>query len=104
MAGVTANFPQHATAKPPSAGAAGVKTFVTAALLTFAAGELVLLCYALLGVFGGIIGLVGAVFGIVWWRNIHDGTAFPRDLPAKSVVILAVTTAVVTLVAFAAAV
>nr|WP_179775983.1 hypothetical protein [Amycolatopsis endophytica] len=94
-------MPQRASANSVSAGpASDVRTFVTALLLTFAAGELLLLCYALLGVFGAIIGLVGAGFGIVWWRNIHDGKAFPRDLPAKSVVALAVATAVITLVAF----
>ncbi|NIH79258.1 hypothetical protein [Amycolatopsis viridis] len=98
---MTANLPRRATDNSVSAGpASDVRTFITAVLLTFAAGELMLLGYALLGVFGGIIGLVAAIFGVVWWRSIHDKRAFPRDLPVKSVVILAVVTAVITLLAF----
>ncbi|MDQ0379857.1 hypothetical protein [Amycolatopsis thermophila] len=98
---MTANTPQRATPNSVSAGpASDVRTFLAAGLLTFAAGELMLLGYALLGVFGGIIGLVGAVFGVVWWRSLHDKKAFPRDLPTKSVVILAVVTAAITLLAF----
>ncbi|GAA3812794.1 hypothetical protein GCM10022380_33270 [Amycolatopsis tucumanensis] len=101
MAGVTANVPQPATPNSVSAGpASDVKTFVTAILLTFAVGELTLLGYALLGVFGGIIGLVGGIFGVVWWRSVHDKKVFPRDLPVKSVIILAVATALITLLAF----
>ena len=77
-----------------------VRTFGAAALLTFGAGVLVLDGYIVLsGVFGGILGLVGAVFGIVWWRHKHD-KVFPRDLPTKSIVILAVVDVVLTVLAF----
>ncbi|NIH87847.1 hypothetical protein FHX45_004740 [Amycolatopsis granulosa] len=98
---MTTNMPRRATDNSVSAGpASDVRTFIAAVLLTFAAGELMLLGYALLGVFGGIIGVVAAFFGVLWWRTIHDKRAFPRDLPVKSVVILAVVTAVITLLAF----
>ncbi|NKQ56515.1 hypothetical protein HFP15_26920 [Amycolatopsis sp. K13G38] len=76
-----------------------VRTFLAAALLTFGTGVLVLDGYIMLDVFGGILGLVGAVFGIVWWRSKFD-KVFPRDLPVKAVVILAVVDAVLTLLAF----
>jgi len=94
-------MPQPATENSVSAGAASdIRTFVAAVLLTFAGGELVLLGYALLGTFGGIIGLVGAILGVVWWRTIHDKRVFPRDLPVKSVIVLAVATALITVLAF----
>jgi membrane associated rhomboid family serine protease len=85
-----------------SAGpASDVRTFLAAALLTYAGGALMLVGYVLLsGVFGAILGLVGAVFGVVWWRNLHDKKAFPRNLPAKSLIILAVVAAVLTVLAF----
>lgn len=77
-----------------------VRTFAAALLLTYGAGTLILVGYLLLsGVFGGILGLVAAVFGVVWWRSLHD-KVFPRDLPVKSVVILFVVDVVLTVLAF----
>ncbi|MBK1786198.1 hypothetical protein JHE00_17860 [Prauserella sp. ASG 168] len=76
-----------------SAGAASdAKTFAAAALLTFAAGLIVVIGYIMAGGFGGFLGIIGAVFGFVWWKNLH-GKVFPRDLPAKSLVALLVATA-----------
>ncbi|HKS44552.1 MAG TPA: hypothetical protein VJT49_05450 [Amycolatopsis sp.] len=74
-----------------SAGTASdVRTFAAAVLLTYAGGVLMLVGYILLsGVFGAILGLVGAIFGVVWWRTVHK-KVFPRDLPVKSLVILGV--------------
>lgn len=67
-----------------SAGpASDVKTFVAAGLLTFTAGLLVLIGYIMAGGFGGFLGIIGAVFGVVWWKGVH-GKVFPRDLPGKS--------------------
>ncbi|MEU6643825.1 hypothetical protein ABZ863_14905 [Saccharomonospora sp. NPDC046836] len=67
-----------------SAGTASdVKTFAAAALLTFAAGALTLVGYVMAGGFGGFLGIIGAVFGVVWWKNLH-GKVFPRDLPGRS--------------------
>ena len=75
-----------------------VRTFVAAALLTYGTGVFVLDGYILLGVFGGILGLVAAGLCILWWRNKHT-TVFPRDLPARSLVILTVVDAVLTVLA-----
>jgi hypothetical protein len=89
------------TANPVSAGTGSdVRTFAAAALLTYAGGVLMLNGYIILsGVFGAILGLVGSVFGVVWWRSIH-GKVFPRDLPKKSLIILAVLAVVLTGLAF----
>jgi hypothetical protein len=90
----------HSTEPVPRASGAGadVKTFVTAVLLTFGVGLLGMVGWAVLSSgFGGFLGLVAGVFGVVWWRKIH-GKAFPRVLPTKSVVILAVVNAVLALV------
>ncbi|WP_243770138.1 hypothetical protein [Amycolatopsis acidicola] len=77
-----------------------VRTFAAALLLTYGAGTLILVGYLLLdSAFGGILGLVGAVFGVVWWRSLHD-KIFPRDLPVKSVVILLVVDVVLSVLAF----
>lgn len=80
-----------------SAGTASdVRTFAAAALLTYAGGVLMLDGYILLsGAFGAILGLLGAVFGVLWWRNAHQAV-FPRDLPNRSVIILAVVAALLT--------
>lgn len=76
-----------------SAGpASDLKTLVAAALLTFAAGMLVLIGYIMAGGFGGFLGLIGAAFGIVWWKNLH-GKVFPRDLSGTHVVGLTVASA-----------
>ncbi|WP_091674250.1 hypothetical protein [Amycolatopsis marina] len=81
-----------------SAGAASdAKTFGAAALLTFSAGMVVLLGYLLVGGFGAFLGIIGAVFGIVWWKGLH-GKVFPRDLPNSSVLGAAVASAVLALV------
>ncbi|MEV6628439.1 hypothetical protein AB0M83_47450 [Amycolatopsis sp. NPDC051106] len=84
----------------PKTGGADVKTFVTAVLLTFGVGLLGMVGWAVLSSgFGGFLGLVAGVFGVVLWRKIH-GKAFPQVLPTKSVVILAVVNAVLTLILF----
>jgi hypothetical protein len=99
---VTFNLPQPnahpAGGNSVSAGTASdIKTFVAAALLPYGGGMLVLVGYLLLdGVFGGFLGLIVAVLGAVWWRNTHDKKFFPRDLPAKSMVILVVVDIVLT--------
>lgn len=81
-----------------------VRTLLAAALLTYAGGVLMLVGYLLLsGVFGAILGLVGAVFGVVAWRKVHDDRVFPRDLPVKSLLILVAVGAVLTVLAFAMA-
>lgn len=84
--------------RPKSTGA-DVKTFVTAVLLTFGVGLLGMVGWAVLDSgFGGFLGLVAGVFGIVWWRSIHGKVVFPKAIPAKSVVILAVVNAVLALI------
>ncbi|WP_028661699.1 hypothetical protein [Saccharomonospora saliphila] len=83
---------QRATGSPATGPAAHAKTFATAALLTFACGMLVLIGYVMVGGFGFFLGLVGTVFGVLWWKDLH-GTVFPKDIPAKSLVILAASAA-----------
>ncbi|KAA9154441.1 hypothetical protein FPZ12_032170 [Amycolatopsis acidicola] len=93
MSGVTGNSVSAGTGSD-------VRTFAAALLLTYGAGTLILVGYLLLdSAFGGILGLVGAVFGVVWWRSLHD-KIFPRDLPVKSVVILLVVDVVLSVLAF----
>ncbi|HVW44210.1 MAG TPA: hypothetical protein VHC18_22965 [Amycolatopsis sp.] len=75
-----------------------VRTFLTAGLLTYGTGVLMLNGYILIGVFGAILGLVAGGLCVLWWRNKHD-KVFPRDLPVKSVVILAVVDVVLTVLA-----
>ncbi|MFJ9777952.1 hypothetical protein ACIRSS_00115 [Amycolatopsis sp. NPDC101161] len=83
----------------PKTGGADVKTFVTAVLLTFGVGLLGMVGWAVLSSgFGGFLGLVAGVFGVVWWRSIHGKKAFPKVIPTKSVVILAVVNAVLALI------
>ncbi|PRX48497.1 hypothetical protein B0I33_104314 [Prauserella shujinwangii] len=94
MGGVTQPAQRPPLGNGVSAGpASDAKTFVAAALLTFAAGMIVLIGYVMAGGFGGFLGLIGAVFAVVWWRSLHE-KVFPRDLPAQSVVGLAVAAAV----------
>jgi hypothetical protein len=67
-----------------------LKTFGTAVLLTFGAGLLGMVGWALLSSgFGFFLGLVAAGFGIYWWRSLH-GKVFATDLPTRSVIILLV--------------
>ncbi len=83
--------------RTPGTGA-DVKTFATAVLLTFGAGLLGMVGWAVLDSgFGGFLGLVGAFFAIFWWRHKH-GKVFPREVPAKSVVLLAVVNVVLALI------
>ncbi len=83
----------------PKTGGTDVKTFVTAVLLTFGVGLLGMVGWAVLSSgFGGFLGLVAGVFGVVWWRSIHGKTVFPKVIPTKSVVILAVVNAVLALI------
>jgi hypothetical protein len=87
----------------PKTTGADIKTFVAAVLLTFGVGLLGMVGWAVLDSgFGGFLGLVGGVFGVVWWRKIH-GKAFPKVLPTKSVIILAVVNAALALVLLLAA-
>ncbi|WP_027927290.1 hypothetical protein [Amycolatopsis benzoatilytica] len=77
--------------QPAKTGAGpDLKTFGTAALLTFGAGTLCFVGWGLLSSgFGFFLGIVAAGAGLWWWKTIH-GSMIPRGLPAKSVVILAV--------------
>ncbi|MFI6302575.1 hypothetical protein ACIBCH_11945 [Amycolatopsis thailandensis] len=88
-------------AQPATPGAgADVKTFVTAVLLTFGVGLLMMDGWALLSSgFGAFLGLVGGGFGVFWWRHIH-GKVFPRELSTKSVVVLAVINVALALLLF----
>ncbi|ASR34844.1 hypothetical protein BAY61_07490 [Prauserella marina] len=83
-----------------SAGpASDFKTFGAAALLTFAAGEIVLIGYIMAGGFGAFLGIIGAAFGIVWWKNQH-GKVFPRDLSGSHLGGLAVVAVVLLGIAY----
>ncbi|WP_169515776.1 hypothetical protein [Amycolatopsis nigrescens] len=101
MGPVTYNLPQSTGGSGVSKGSGlDIKTFLAAALMSFSAGMLVLVGYILLGnFFGGFLGAVGAGFGIVWWRSVHDKTIFPRNLSGKAVAVLAVVSAVLLVLA-----
>ena len=75
-----------------------VRTFLAAVLLTYGTGVLMLNGYILIGVFGAILGLIAGGLCVLWWRNKHD-KVFPRDLPVKSLVIVAVVDVVLTVLA-----
>jgi hypothetical protein len=98
---VSYNASPSASGNSVSAGTGSdVKTFLAAALLPFGGGMLVLAGYVLLdSFFGGLLGLVGAVLGVMWWRNVH-GKVFPRELPTRSVVILAAVAVALVLLTF----
>ena len=91
-------YPSASPARRTSGAGNDVKTFVTAVLLTFGAGLLGMVGWAVLDSgFGGFLGLVGAVFAIFWWRHVH-GKVFPRDLSTKSVILLLVVNVVLGLI------
>jgi hypothetical protein len=100
-------FPYDAevTENSVSAGpGSDVGALLVAALLTYSGGVLMLVGYLLLdGVFGAILGIVAAVFGVVWWRKVHDDKVFPRRVKPQGVIILAVVGALLTIAAFALA-
>nr|WP_246382292.1 hypothetical protein [Prauserella isguenensis] len=74
----------------PSPSGGGLLTLAGAALLTFAAGMAVVIGYLMIGGFGAFIGIVGAIFGIVWLAGVHGGKVFPREgFPVRSVAGLA---------------
>lgn len=54
------------------------------ALMPLGAGLLMLLGWALMGVFGVILGIGGSFWWGYWWRNKH-GAFFPTDLQGGSV-------------------
>lgn len=75
-----------------------MRTFLVAALLTYVCGMLVFVGYALLGGSpgGAIVGLLAGFLAILFWRNSQREKIFPRNPSTKSVVILAVCGAVLT--------
>ena len=75
-----------------------VRTFLAAGLLTYGTGVLMLNGYILIGAFGAILGLIAGGLCVLWWRNKH-GRVFPPSLPVKSVVLVAVVDAVLTVLA-----
>lgn len=92
-------YPSASPARRTPGAAADVKTFAAAVLLTFGVGMLGMVGWAVLDSgFGGFLGLVGGVFAVFWWRHVHGGKVFPRVLPTKSVVLLAVVNVVLALV------
>lgn len=85
--------PMDGNAQPASSG--GFAVLAGAALLTFAGGMAVLIGYLMIGGFGAFIGIIGAIFGIVWLAGVHGGRVFPREgFPVKSLAGLAVTSLV----------
>ncbi|HET6501214.1 MAG TPA: hypothetical protein VFG87_10670 [Amycolatopsis sp.] len=92
---------QHRVDNRVSAGTGSdLRTVVAAALLTYAGGVLMLVGYIVLGNAGGaLLGLVGAIFGVLWWRNLHGGKVFPRDPGTVSLLTLAGVGAVLTVLA-----
>lgn len=77
-----------------------MKTFASAALLTFGSGMLVMVGYGLLtGFFGGLLGLVAAVFGVLFWKKRHD-KIFPATIPTRSVLLLAVVNVLLAVILF----
>ena len=90
---------QAALENKVSAGTASdVRTFLAATLLTYAGGVLVFLGYAVIDESGGgvILGLIVAFFAVMGWRRAQGGKAFPRDPSTRSVVILALFAALLT--------
>lgn len=101
------HFPYDAVVTENSVSAgpgSDLGALLVAALLTYSGGVLMLVGYLLLdGVFGAILGLVGAFFGVVWWRKLNGEKTFPRTVKPARVIVLAVVGALLTLAAFALA-
>jgi hypothetical protein len=82
--------PSTQPAKRPGTAGQDVKTFATAVLLTFGVGLLGMVGWAVLGSgFGGFLGLLGGLFGVLWWRHAH-GKVVPENLKTRSVLLLLV--------------
>jgi hypothetical protein len=67
-----------------------VRTFVSAALLTYVVGVLLLNGVILLDTGGFFLGLFVAFFAVLGWRKYHGKKLFPRNIPVRSVIVLAV--------------
>ncbi|WP_298180964.1 hypothetical protein [Saccharomonospora sp.] len=90
MTSVTSQPERAFNANRVSAGpASDAKAFFAAALLTFASGMVAVIGYIMVGGFGVLLGIVGVVFALVWWKEQH-GRMLPRDLPGKSLTLLTV--------------
>lgn len=83
---VTQNLPQ--TSATPT-GADNAKTLVVPALLTFSCGMLVVVGNLMIGGFGILLGIIGAIFGVVWWRSVN-GTVVPVPVKKSSLISLIV--------------
>ncbi|SMD23268.1 hypothetical protein [Kibdelosporangium aridum] len=71
------------------------------AIMPFGLGMLVLVGYAWIGVFGIILGLLGAVWWAVWWRRKHNKKFFPRDVEGGPFVLTLVLTVILLIAALA---
>ncbi|MFD2418627.1 hypothetical protein [Amycolatopsis pigmentata] len=76
-----------------------VRTFVSAALLTYVVGVLTLNGVILLDTGGAFLGLIVALFTVLGWRKHHGKKIFPRDIPVRSVILLAVVDIALTVLA-----
>lgn len=86
----------------PISPAAQVRTFLVAALLTYACGVLLLVGFILVNGDGAgiVLGLLAALFTVLVWRGAQ-GKVFPRDASTRSVVLLALYAALITLLVVA---
>ncbi|RSM78957.1 hypothetical protein DMH04_32270 [Kibdelosporangium aridum] len=71
------------------------------AIMPFGLGMLVLVGYAWIGVFGIVLGLLGAVWWAVWWRRKHNKKFFPRDVEGGPYVLTLVLTVILLIAALA---
>lgn len=85
--------------KVPAGTGSDVRTFVSAALLTYIVGVLVLNGVILLGAGGAFLALLVALFTVLGWRKYHGKKIFPRDIPVRSVILLGVVGIVLTVLA-----
>lgn len=67
------------------------------ALMPLGAGMLILIGYSWLDIFGAVLGAIGAIAWLVWWRRTK-GRFFPRDLAGRTVVRMAILVGVLVLV------